>query len=165
MICDFFTHSNHCFILIVRVTKVSNLRSAANSWPVWFCFSAWTDPNLSAKSSPDIITLSLGHLLGKFSDWFSFIHIPSGFLAALVNFTQLWILFEFPERDSPLFEEQNILIGAEERRSKRRREKIVWFLFHAKYYSGNQIKISTMCGACYVFSGEDKCIGFLYWKA
>ena len=48
----------------------------------------------------------------------------------------------------------------EERGIKRRREKIVWFLFHAKYYSGNQIKINAMGGAWYAFSGEDRCIEF-----
>jgi hypothetical protein len=57
------------------------------------------------------------------------------------------------------------LNGAEEIGSKRRREKIVWFLFHAKYYSGDQIKINAKGVAWYVFSGEDKCIEFLYWKA
>jgi len=49
----------------------------------------------------------------------------------------------------------------EERGSEMRREKNVWFLFHAKYYLGNRIKLNAMGGAWYAFSGEDNCIEFL----
>jgi len=108
---------------------------------------------------------SFTYLPAKFSDWFSLIHIPSGFLAALVNFTNFGFVWSFLQRDSPQLEKQNILNGAEDRGIKWRREKIVWFLFHAKYYSGRQIKINAKGGAWYAFSWEDKCIDFLYWKA